>query len=427
MKEININTFDEKLYYEKLDNGLEVFLIPLPNNKSYYVSLTVRFGGSTRKFLKDNKEYTVKTGIAHFLEHKLFEREDNPFNFYIKSGTDVNASTNSDNTTYYFAGNNNINENLKYLLEWITTFNITEEQVEKEKGIILEEASMYKDVPDRILYEKVLKNVFVNHPYKYKTIGTDEDIKNITKEELELCYENFYRPDNMVLVAAGAINKDDFIKIIRQELRDYKNPTNNVTVKEIYEPDKVSQEYEEINMKVEMPKIAIAYKINKDLFKDLNLDTYHLDYYLQLILSIAFGSTSAFTENLYIDKTILSLTYELLDTENHYIISFFTKTDKEKEFFDKFYKYINNLNPTKNEFDRTIKTWIASEVRLIDMPIATAKNVLYDWIDYKEFKNNKIKDLRNLKYEMLLKVLKRINLDNKCVVKLDSNNEKTVA
>ena len=231
----------------------------------------------------------------------------------------------------------------------------------------------------------------------------------------------------MALVAAGAINKDDFIKIVRQELKDYKNPTNNVTVKEVYEPDKVSKEYEEINMKVEMPKIAIAYKINKDLFKDLNLDTYHLDYYLQLILSIAFGSTSAFTENLYIDKTILSLTYELLDTENHYIISFFTKTDKEKEFFDKFYKYINNLNPTKNEFDRTIKTWIASEVRLIDMPIATAKNVLYDWIDYKEFKNNKIKDLRNLKYEMLLKVLKRINLDNKCVVKLDSNNEKTVA
>ena len=183
MKEININNFDEKLYYEKLDNGLEVFILPLSNTKSFYVSLSVKFGGINRLFKVNGKEYTVPTGIAHFLEHKIFEREENPFNFYLKSGTDVNASTNNDNTTYFFYGNSNFDDNLRYLLNWVTHFSITKEQVEKEKGIILEEASMYKDVPDRILYEKLSQNIYVNHPYKDKVIGTDSDIKSINKEE----------------------------------------------------------------------------------------------------------------------------------------------------------------------------------------------------------------------------------------------------
>ena len=108
MKEININNFDEKLYYEKLDNGLEVFLVPYDNTKSFYVSATVMFGGKDRIFKVNDKEYHIPTGIAHFLEHKLFERENNPFEFYMKSGTEVNASTNDDITSYYFYGNNNL-------------------------------------------------------------------------------------------------------------------------------------------------------------------------------------------------------------------------------------------------------------------------------------------------------------------------------
>lgn len=427
MKEININNFDEKLYYEKLDNGLEVFVVPLNNTKSFYVSASVKFGGMNRSFKVNGKKYTVPTGIAHFLEHKLFEREENPFNFYMKSGTEVNASTNNDNTTYFFYGNNNFNENLKYLLNWVTSFSITEEQVEKEKGIILEEASMYKDVPDRILYEALSRNLYVNHPYKDKVIGTDSDINSITKEELELCYKSFYRLDNMYLIAVGDINQNDFINIVKEELKDYKKSNDVVELLEASEPDMVKQEYEEIELPIEVNKLAIGYKMNKNLFKELKIDRYMLDYYMQMILNMAFGTSSLFVEQLYLKNIVYSISYELVDTNQHYIFNFYVNTDRKDEFLKMFNEYISDLRLNEEDFKRIIKLWIASEVRLIDQVVATAKNILYDLIDYGEFKNNKIKDFRDLDFNTLLNIHKKLDFNSKCIVNLKSNKEKTVA
>lgn len=427
MKEININNFDEKLYYEKLDNGLEVFVVPLNNTKSFYVSTSVKFGGANRLLKLNDKKYTLPTGIAHFLEHKLFEKEENPFNFYMKSGTDVNASTNNDSTTYYFYGNNNFDENLRYFLNWITNFSITEEQVEKERGIILEEASMYKDSPDRILFETLSSNLYVDHPYKYKIIGTDYDINHITKEELELCYKSFYRPDNMYLVAVGNIDQNKFFEIVKEELKDYKNPSDVVETLKIDEPDRVGKEYEEIKLPIEVNKLAIGYKMNRKLFKDIKIDRYMLDYYMQMILSMSFGNSSTFVEQMYLKNIVYSVTYELVDIEDHYLFNFYVSTDKTEEFLEEFYKYIKDLKLDLSAFKRIIKLWVASEVRMIDNAIVTAKNIAYDLIDYGDFKNDKIKDIKSLDYNTLLDVYKKMDFSNKCIVKLISNKEKTVA
>lgn len=427
MKEININNFDEKLYYEKLDNGLEVFVVPLKNTKTFYVNLAVKFGGANRIFKLNGKEYIVPTGIAHFLEHKLFDRKDNPFDFYMKSGTDVNASTNNDSTSYYIYGNSNFDDNLRYFLNWVTNFSITKEQVEKERGIILEESSMYKDIPNSVLYETLSSNLFVNHPYKDKAIGTDSDINSITKEQLELCYRSFYRPDNMYLVAAGDINQDNFIKIVKEELKDYKRSNDVVEVLKIDEPNEVKKEYEEIQMPVEVNKLAIGYKMNRSLFKDINIDRYTLDYYMQMILNMAFGSSSIFVEQMYLKNIVQSVTYELVDIEDYYTFNFYVSTDKTKEFLEELNKYIKDLELDIDTFNRIIKLWVASEVRMIDQAVSAAKNIIYDIIDYGDFKNNKIKDIRNLDYNVLLEVYKKMDFSNKCIVNLISNKEKTVA
>lgn len=427
MKEININNFDEKLYYEKLDNGLEVFLVPYDNTKSFYVSATVMFGGKDRIFKVNDKEYHIPTGIAHFLEHKLFERENNPFEFYMKSGTEVNASTNDDVTSYYFYGNNDLENNLKYFINWITSFSITKEQVEKEKGIILEESSMYKDAPDRILYEKLVNNVFINHPYKDKTIGTDDDINSITKEQLDLCYNSFYRLDNMYLIGTGYIDPNSFINIIKEELKDYKLPTDVVQKVIIEEPDMVMQEYEKVEDSSEVDKLAIGYKMNKKVFKDLNIDSYTLDNYLNMILKLSFGNTSLFVEDLYLRNIISSLGYEIIDANSHYIVCFYVTTDYKEEFLKEFEEYINNLSFDEKDFNRTIKIWISSEVRIIDQYIATARNIMYDLVEYKEYKNDKIKDFRKMDYNMLENIYKKMYFNSKCIVNLKSNKEKTVA
>ena len=137
MKEIRINNFEEKLYYDKLENGLEVYLLPLINKKNYIASLGVKYGGRDIKFKVDGVMKTTPPGIAHFLEHKMFERDDDPFSFYEKSGTDVNAATSYDFTHYFIFGNNNFENNLSYLMNWLKKIDINDKLVEKEKGIIL--------------------------------------------------------------------------------------------------------------------------------------------------------------------------------------------------------------------------------------------------------------------------------------------------
>ena len=131
MKKININNFNEKLYYEKLQNGFLVYMVPLKDKRSYKINLGIKYGNSYTDFEMDNKKYHTPSGVAHFLEHKLFERENgiSPFEFYSKSGTSVNASTSILYTNYYCTGNNNFNENLEYLLNWIKEINITDENV----------------------------------------------------------------------------------------------------------------------------------------------------------------------------------------------------------------------------------------------------------------------------------------------------------
>ena len=112
MKKYQINNFEENLYFEKLDNGLEVYTVPIKNKKQFTVMLVVKYGGRDILFKKDDKEYKTPTGIAHFLEHKMFERSDDPFSFYQRFGSDVNAATSDEYTCYYFIGNKGFDKSI---------------------------------------------------------------------------------------------------------------------------------------------------------------------------------------------------------------------------------------------------------------------------------------------------------------------------
>ena len=416
MKKIKINNFEDVVYHEILDNKMKVYILPMPHKKTYFALLGVNYGGAHTKFKVDGKEYKTSGGIAHFLEHKMFEQEISPFEFFGKSGTDVNASTTADTTSYYFFGNENFEENLKYLLNWIRNLKINKKQVEKEKGIILEEARMYEDNPERELYELSNYNIFINHTYKDRIIGTHESIQNITKEEIELCYKSFYRPDNMMLVLAGPINVEETIKIIKDNFKDYNNPKEKIEIVQDEEPDNVYKEYEEIPMETSITKISLSYKMNKDIFKDLNLSKYELDYYLNLIVGLGLGKTSDFLEELYKKELYTSAFYNIFDTDDHYMISFYADTQKPNELIDKLDAYIKDIKVDKDNFIRLIKTWIASEIKITDSPRTLGYNVFTDVAEYNEYKNNKIEDIRSLSYETMLEVMKRLNFDNKSVL-----------
>ena len=418
MKKYQINNFEENLYFEKLDNGLEVYTVPIKNKKQFTVMLVVKYGGRDILFKKDDKEYKTPTGIAHFLEHKMFERSDDPFSFYQKFGSDVNAATSDEYTCYYFIGNKGFDKSLKYLLNWIQDFNITDNQVEKERGIILEEASMYKDNPNRVIYNEVRKNIYKNDMKKNKVIGTDDDILSITKDDLDLCYSTFYVPNNMYLIATGNIDTEKVIKICKEETSSFNRA--NEEVERIYEKeiDEVAIKESNLEMNVEVPKVAVAYKINKEVFKDLNITAFELDVYLHCLINIALGSTSLKRQEWLEKRLFVDSFYRISEIETHYVIEFYANSNKDEELINALEEYIYKLDIDEDSFEREKKLWIANEIRTIDNPLSVLYGVLDDLLDYNKYIMNKIEYIRGLKYSALETIKNLISYDNKTIVKI---------
>ena len=423
MEKIRINNFKEHLYYEKLENGLSVYLVPLSYKNNYTCMMGTKYGGRDIKFKQNEKLKETPTGIAHFLEHKLFEREEDPFAFYQKYGTDVNASTSHDFTSYYIHGSKNYKQNLSYLLNWLSTLEITEELVEKEKGIILEEASMYKDVPDRVLLNKIKENAFVKDPYRNKVIGTDEDIVSITKEDLELCYESFYNPENMFLISVGKFNPKEAMKIIKESSKNLKKTKNKIEKYYEEEPDEVYKEYEELYLNVDKPRLAVAYKIKKDKIKKLNLKPILLDLYIHMLLNIGLGTTSEKREKWMQEKLFISLTYRITEIESHYVIEFSSVTNSPDLLQEELDKYLKDIKIEKESFERQKKLWIASEIKTVANINSIQYAILDDILDYDEFVPNKIEIIKSLNYETLEKIKEILNFDKKAIIKVLKNEK----
>ena len=212
MKKITINKINEDIYYEKLENGLEVYLYTNDNIHNNYVTFTTKYGSIYNEFEDESgKMIKVPNGIAHFLEHKVFVQKDGPQpeEYYGASGTISNAYTTFKNTTYLFSGVNNLENNIEYLLDFVQNIYLTNENVESEKGIIIQEINMCNDRPSDILYDKIRLNTIKENPFRESIIGTPKEVKSITKELLLKCYNRFYNPMNMFLVVTGNFDKED--------------------------------------------------------------------------------------------------------------------------------------------------------------------------------------------------------------------------
>ena len=262
MDKLELKNLDTNIYYEKLSNGLKVFIVPNNNVNKTYVTYSTKFGSIHDSFIPyKKKDYiTVPLGVAHFLEHKVFEQEDgtDPFNFFSNHGASANANTSNLKTTYLFQTTKDLKENLEYLLKFVESPYFTDENVEKEKGIIEQELLMYEDEPYNKLYETTIYNSFVKHPIKYSIGGTALSIKKITKEDLYTCYNTFYHPSNMFLVITGKVNPDEIISIIKEheDKRDLKE-SSNIKIKGIVEPNRVAKEKEVLKMSITVPKVFI--------------------------------------------------------------------------------------------------------------------------------------------------------------------------
>ena len=242
MKKIRIKGVEEDIFYEKLDNGLEVYLYTKDTVHSNYVTFTTKYGSVYNEFVPINsdKMTTFPKGIAHFLEHKVFAQKEDPqpMEFFARSGAVCNAYTTFKNTTYLFYATESLKENIEYLLDYVQNIYLTDESVENEKDIISEEIHMYDDRPMSILEEKVRKNTLKTNPYKDSIIGTTKDIRSITKEDLETCYHTFYHPSNMFMVITGNFDPEEIMNVIKenQSKKEF-SKEGSIKIKEFTEED----------------------------------------------------------------------------------------------------------------------------------------------------------------------------------------------
>lgn len=245
MEKIVYEQLKETLYYEKLPNGLDVYVLPKQGFNKTFATFTTKYGSVDNTFVPLGKEEMIRVpdGIAHFLEHKLFEKEDHDaFQLFSKQGASANAFTSFTRTAYLFSGTSNVEQNLNTLLNFVQEPYFSEKTVEKEKGIIGQEIQMYQDNPDWRLYFGLIDSLFVKHPIKIDIAGTIESISKITKDLLYECYETFYHPSNMLLFVVGAIDPEKTMDLVRenQAKKDYKNQPEIVRSFE-EEPNEVNE------------------------------------------------------------------------------------------------------------------------------------------------------------------------------------------
>ena len=419
MKKTNIDKLKLELYQEKLDNGLEVYIIPKKNCNNIYVTFSTKYGSNIDEFvpIKSKKMKKYPLGIAHFLEHKMFEMEDgtDPFELYSNNGADANANTSNYKTTYLFSGPQYFKENLNYLLDYVQKPYFTDKNVEKEKGIIIQEIKMYQDDPYSVLYEKALYNSFIKHPIKMPVIGDIENVKSITKEDLYECYNTFYNPGNMFVVITGNVDPIETINLIKQNQENkHFEKEEKIKLKTYEEPDKVDKKSEIIKMDINLAKLALSYKIN---YKKMNLNLRDALAYISIIFDINLGATSIVNEQLKDDNiTTSNIDFTFMYTDTHVLVTIFGETDKIEKLSSKLEKQINNLEITEEEFERKKQNIASSYIFMSDNIFSMNEKVMNNIIKYNEIKTDDIKYTKRLDCKKAKQIIKELDLSNKSIV-----------
>ena len=420
MKTIDLKGLDKTLYQETLKNGLEVYLVPYEDKKNYFISYATKYGSDVLSFFNNGEKYTPPLGIAHYLEHKLFEEEEeDPFTFFSNSGSDGNASTSYDYTQYICVGNKSFNENLRFLIQFVNHPYFTDENVEKEKGIISEEIKMYNDLPDYKLEMRLRNNLYHVSSRKYDIAGTINDIQKITKEDLYKCYHSFYIPNNMFLLITGSFIVEEALQIIKEELEKKEIGATPKTL-ESKEPEEVVKKEEILYENIEVPKIAYGIKIPK---KQIPLEDVETDLYLHMLTTILFGSSSEFRERVRESK-ILNDIYTDWENEKDYKTFYLLATTTSPDSLLSEIEYeLNHISIAKKTFERIKKVWIANEVKMVDHIERLENNLFDDIINYHKIIDDRIERIRKMNHKQLEEILKKISLKEVCTIKMVQKNQ----
>ncbi len=333
----------EKAYIEKLKNGLTIIIVPKAGIRKKYVIFGTHYGSNDSKFIVpgENEITEVPKGVAHFLEHKMFEQENgrNSLDVLSSLGVNANAYTTNTHTAYLYECTDNFYEALDEFMDYVQHPYFTDENVEKEKGIIGQEIMMYDDYPEWKVYLNALEAMYHNNPVKLDITGTIETISHIDKEILYKCYNTFYNPSNMCLVVCGDFVPEEILKEIEKRLIN-KNPSGEI--KRIYEEEDESivKPNIEVKMDVSIPLFTMGIKC-----KPANqTQKVKKDIAISILLNMIIGESSTLYQDLYKSGILLnSPSYEFDFTNEYAHILISGSSRNPQEFYNKLNEEIKNL------------------------------------------------------------------------------------
>ena len=406
MEVIRYNEIDETVYTETLENGLQVLIVPKNYNKTYAAFVT-KFGSTINRFIPIGSDdyITIPLGIAHFLEHKMFEMKDgtDAGNLLANLGADANAFTDYGQTAYITTSTSNTNEVLNLLLDYVQEPFFNDENVKKEQGIIIQELMMYMDKPGSRIHLGLLQNLFYKNPIREDIVGTVDSIKSITKEILYTCHETFYHPSNMMFVVVGNVNPEEIMDLVRNNQGKKQFPEQQDVVKEmIVEDNRVFKKTDTIKMDIVMPKVAVGLKLP---FKEYGPDNLIIeDTKIKILLELTFGSsTQTYQELLDLELINTGFSYSVYLDDYCGYIKVQANTFKVEEFKE----YIKDKLLNLANFEIDIEAFEKIKKALLGSFIKAFNNlefIAHGIIDYK-FKNSNlfktIELISNIKVEDL--------------------------
>lgn len=407
MNKITYDILNESLYTYTHSSGLKVYMAVKPGFTKSCAYFSTNYGSTTNRFVPKggSEPITVPDGVAHFLEHKVFEQPDGAsvFDAFSKYGAYANAYTSFNMTTYYFWCTENFRENLRTLVEFVQTPYFTEENVAKEQGIIGQEIKMYEDDPNWSCYFNMLQGLYLNHTVRLDIAGTVESISKITKDTLYTCYNTFYNPSNMTLCLVGDFCPEEMEKYLDGILAKT-GPMQEIVRIMPDEPNTVASRLKERKMSVATPVYAIGFK-ETGIGGGLEIRRAAAKTAMDLLI----GKSSKLYGDLYREGLITSSFSMDYTGETDYGFAEITdESDKADIVLEKIKQGIKDFKFDKDDFERIKRKRFGRSLHLFDDPEAyagaLARNVTCGADLYKSIEiSQKIteKDIKNV-FEKLL-------------------------
>jgi len=386
----------EEILYGVHDSGLRIYIVPKKGFCKYYAIYGTEYGSidTVLKKPQTGEEIKLPDGIAHFLEHKLFEEEDggNAFDRFALTGANSNAYTSFDMTAYLFSCTDSFYENLDILVDFVNHPYFTAENVSKEQGIIGQEIKMYDDDPGWRLFFNMLQGMFKNNPVKTDIAGTVESISEITPELLFDCCDAFYNPSNMFLVMVGDIDPEKAVRVVDKYVTRDKD-RGRINREKIDEPKSAAEHFVVQKMSVSKPQFMIGFKETETDICGRELLTKQLE--SKILLSLLFGKSSSFFIKLYEEGLIDGSFSADTEIEKRYGFSSVSGESKEpKEVYKRVLKRIDEVKSAgidEDELERIKRVMIGANLREYNDVERIGNNFIRAFMsDINPFENNEI-------------------------------------